>query len=155
MSFWDRGRLRHSVGIETKGGRFTPLIPKGVPLPTSVTETFTTADPDQASIKLKPFRGESQRVSLNKGLGLFEVTEIPWPVRASRRSTSPSTWMLEGSSASPPGTRSPAATCPCCDANGTADCAATAPGSECDDGAAAQAAGFHQAVGLGGALGRV
>ena len=77
MSFWDRGRLRHSVGIETKGGRFTPLIPKGVPLPTSVTETFTTADPDQASIKLKPFRGESQRVSFNKGLGLFEVTEIP------------------------------------------------------------------------------
>ena len=77
MSFWDRGRLRHSVGIETKGGRFTPLIPKGVPLPTSVTETFTTADPDQASIKLKPFQGESQRVSFNKGLGLFEVTEIP------------------------------------------------------------------------------
>jgi molecular chaperone DnaK len=77
MSIWGRGRLRHSVGIETKGGRFTRLIPKGAPLPASVTETFTTADPNQPSIQLKPFQGESPLVSLNQGLGLFEVTEIP------------------------------------------------------------------------------
>ena len=34
MGIWGRrrGRLRHSVGIETKGGRFTRLIPKGEPL---------------------------------------------------------------------------------------------------------------------------
>jgi hypothetical protein len=29
LSIWDRGRLRHSVGIETKGGRFTPADPEG------------------------------------------------------------------------------------------------------------------------------
>ena len=33
MRIWDRGRLRHSVGIETKGGRFTPLIQKGAGSP--------------------------------------------------------------------------------------------------------------------------
>ena len=77
MSIWGRGRLRHSVGIETQGGRFTQLIPKGSPLPASVTETFTTADPNQPSIQLKAFQGESRLASLNQGLGLFDVTEVP------------------------------------------------------------------------------
>ena len=73
----DRGRLQHSVGIETEGGRFTPLIPKGVPLPASVTETFTTAVPDQPSIELRAFQGENLRALLNNGLGVFAVTQIP------------------------------------------------------------------------------
>src|ERR1700722_5369179 len=77
MRIWDRGRLRHSVGIETKGGRFTPLIQKGARLPASVTETFTTSDLNQLSIQLKPFQGESSLVSFNQQLGHFEVTEIP------------------------------------------------------------------------------
>ena len=77
MGIWNRGRLRHSVGIETKGGRFTPLIRKGAPLPVSVTETFTTADPNQPSIQLKPFQGENSLASFNEGLGVFDVTEIP------------------------------------------------------------------------------
>ena len=77
MGILDRGRLRHSVGIETKGGRFTPLIPKGTPLPASVTETFSTADPDQPSIQLRPFQGENPLASSNKALGVFHVTEIP------------------------------------------------------------------------------
>jgi molecular chaperone DnaK len=52
-------------------------IPRGTPLPASVTETFTTADPDQSSIKIKPFQGEKSLAAHNKMLGLFEVTEIP------------------------------------------------------------------------------
>jgi hypothetical protein len=73
----DRGRLRHSIGIETRGGKFTPLIPKGAPLPASVTETFTTAVQNQPSIELRPFQGENSRALFNKGLGVFDVTEIP------------------------------------------------------------------------------
>jgi molecular chaperone DnaK len=69
--------LSHSLGIETKGGKFTPLIARGTPLPVSVTETFTTADPNQASIKIKPFQGEKSRAARNQSLGMFEVTEIP------------------------------------------------------------------------------
>ena len=42
---WKRGGLRYSLGIETKGGRFTRLIRKRTPLPISVTEIFTTAEP--------------------------------------------------------------------------------------------------------------
>lgn len=77
MSIWDRGRLRHSVGIETKGGIFTRLIPKGARLPASVTETFTTGDPGQPSIQLRPFQGENPLASSNQGLGVFDVTGIP------------------------------------------------------------------------------
>jgi molecular chaperone DnaK (HSP70) len=77
MGRWNRGGLPHSVGIETKHGTFTPLIPKGTPLPVSVTETFTTADPNQPSIQIKPYQGENSIAPRNKRLGLFEVTEIP------------------------------------------------------------------------------
>ena len=69
--------LPHSVGIETKGGTFTPLIRKGMPLPARVTEIFTTADPDQSSIKLRCFQGEKSRTARNRELGWFELAEIP------------------------------------------------------------------------------
>ncbi len=68
--------LPHSIGIETKGGNFTSLIRKGVPLPVSVTEVFTTAEPDQPSIKIRCFQGEKSRTARNEELGWFEVTEI-------------------------------------------------------------------------------
>lgn len=74
---WKRGGLPHSVGIETKGGTFTRLIWKGTPLPVSVTETFTTAETNMSSITIRPFQGEKSRTARNRGLGQFEVTEIP------------------------------------------------------------------------------
>jgi hypothetical protein len=74
---FQNGGLPHSLGIETKGGRFTRLIRKGTPLPVSVTEIFTTADPNQPSIQIKPFQGEKPLAAHDMGLGLFDVTEIP------------------------------------------------------------------------------
>jgi molecular chaperone DnaK (HSP70) len=71
------GILPHSVGIETKGGTFTPLIRKGVPLPVWVTEIFTTAEPDQSSIKIRCFQGEKSRTARNRELGWFELVGIP------------------------------------------------------------------------------
>jgi molecular chaperone DnaK len=71
------GTLPYPVGIETKGGRFTPVIAKGAPLPVSVTETFTTAEPNMPSIQIRPFQGEHPLAARNTGLGLFEVTQIP------------------------------------------------------------------------------
>jgi len=77
MGIWNRSRLRHSVGIETKGGRFTSLIAKGTPLPVSLTETFTTGDPDQSSIQVSPCQGENPLAVSNEQLGVFDVTGIP------------------------------------------------------------------------------
>ena len=71
------GTLPYPVGIETKGGRFTPVIAKGAPLPASATETFTTAEPDMPSIQIRAFQGEHPLAARNTGLGLFEVAQIP------------------------------------------------------------------------------
>ena len=68
------GVLRRSIGIETKGGKFTRLITKGTPLPASRTEIFTTADPYQPSIKIKLFSGDRRRAASNVCLGQYELT---------------------------------------------------------------------------------
>jgi molecular chaperone DnaK len=77
MGIWDRGRLRNSVGIETKYDHFTSLIPKGTKLPFALTESFTTGDLNQTSLKIKALQGESTQASANKRLGSFEVVDIP------------------------------------------------------------------------------
>jgi len=35
MGIRNHGGFSHTVGIESKHGKFTPLIPKGMPLPLS------------------------------------------------------------------------------------------------------------------------
>jgi molecular chaperone DnaK len=78
MIIWNRSkRVPQSLGFETKGGKFEPMIKKGWPLGVSVTATFTTAEPDQSSIMIKPFQGEKSLAARNKELGVFDVTEIP------------------------------------------------------------------------------
>jgi molecular chaperone DnaK len=77
MGIWDRGRLRNSVGIETKHDHFTSLIPKGTRLPFALTESFTTTEPSQTSITIKALQGESTQASANKRLGSFEVVDVP------------------------------------------------------------------------------
>ena len=71
-----RGRLQQSKGIETKGGKFTPLIKAGSVLPAAVSFIFSTADDHQPSVKVKVkvFRGEDRLVGGNESIGQFEVT---------------------------------------------------------------------------------
>jgi molecular chaperone DnaK len=80
-SYYADGTLLNSVGIETAGGVFTRLIPRGAPLPASVTEIFTTAEPDMATLQIRPFQGEDPQAARNIELGPFEVTQLP-PGRA-------------------------------------------------------------------------
>lgn len=66
-----------SVGIETLGGVFTPLLSEGCSLPCSSTEVFSTAADDQDAIKLFLFRGRGPRlVSDAMTLGEYEVVGI-------------------------------------------------------------------------------
>ena len=69
-----RDKLQQSIGIETKGGKFTPLIKSGSVLPTAVSFIFTTADDHQPSVKVKVFRGEDRLASGNESIGHFDVT---------------------------------------------------------------------------------
>ena len=78
MIIWSRlKRVPHSLGFETKGGVFEPMVKKGWPLGVSASVIFTTADPDQSSIEIRPFQGEEKLTARNTALGLFEITEIP------------------------------------------------------------------------------
>ena len=66
-----------TLGIETKGGRFTPLIPRNTTIPCSHTETFTTARDNQEMVRVHVAQGERSMVDDNKSLATFELTGIP------------------------------------------------------------------------------
>ena len=70
-----------SLGIETKGGVFTPLIERNTTIPTRKSETFTTAEDNQPSVEIHVLQGESEMATYNKTLGKFQLVGIPPAMR--------------------------------------------------------------------------
>jgi molecular chaperone DnaK len=66
-----------SLGIETIGGVFTPLINRNTTIPTKKSQTFSTAADGQTQVQVRVFQGERQLVRDNKLLGEFNLTGIP------------------------------------------------------------------------------
>lgn len=75
------GRLGESVGLETAGGVFTPLLPAGCEIPCEITEGFSTLEDNQDEIRISLYRGSSPRVIGNHFLGEFTIGGIPRMVR--------------------------------------------------------------------------
>ena len=69
--------LVESLGIETAGGTFTPVLPKGTRAPVMRFVTFKTSADDQKEIRLHVLRGESDRVARNHDLGWVRVAGLP------------------------------------------------------------------------------
>ena len=65
------------LGIETLGGVNTILIPKNTTIPTSKTQTFSTAADSQTSVEIRVLQGERPMSSDNKSLGRFMLDSIP------------------------------------------------------------------------------
>jgi molecular chaperone DnaK len=65
-----------SLGVETQGGVMTVLIPRNTTIPTSKTETFTTAADGQSSVEVHVLQGERPMATENKSLGRFILDGI-------------------------------------------------------------------------------
>ncbi len=66
-----------SLGIETLGGVSTKLIEKNTTIPTSKSQTFSTAADNQTSVEIHISQGERPMASDNKSLGRFILDGIP------------------------------------------------------------------------------
>jgi molecular chaperone DnaK len=65
-----------TLGVETMGGVSTPLIQRNTTIPTSKTETFTTAADGQTSVEVHVLQGERPMAAENKTLGRFILDGI-------------------------------------------------------------------------------
>lgn len=65
-----------SLGIETMGGVTTKLIERNSTIPTSKSETFSTAADNQPQVEIHVLQGEREMSSDNKSLGRFSLDGI-------------------------------------------------------------------------------
>ena len=66
-----------SLGVETGGGVFTPLIPRNTTIPTRASEIFTTSVDNQPFVPVHVLQGEREMAADNKSLAKFELAPIP------------------------------------------------------------------------------
>lgn len=66
-----------SLSIETMGGVATKLIERNTAIPTSRSQTFSTASDNQTSVEIHVAQGERAMAADNKSLGRFNLDGIP------------------------------------------------------------------------------
>eukprot|EP00866_Antonospora_locustae_P002368 jgi/Antlo1/2368/201 len=66
-----------SLGIETVGGIFSPIIRRNTTLPVKETQVFTTSEDNQTEVDINIYQGERPLVKYNKFLGSLKLKNIP------------------------------------------------------------------------------
>jgi len=65
-----------TLGVETQGGVMTPLIEANTTIPTSKTETFSTAADNQTEVTVHVLQGNRPMAADNRSLGQFNLAGI-------------------------------------------------------------------------------
>ncbi|MFF7203008.1 molecular chaperone DnaK [Streptomyces sp. NPDC008141] len=65
-----------SLGVETRGGVMTKIIERNTTIPVRRTETFSTAEDNQAAVDIVVLQGERELAAENRVLGRFQLTDI-------------------------------------------------------------------------------
>lgn len=68
-----------TLGIETIGDGFSPIIHKGSPIPTTKTGKYETTCDFQKAVSIKILRGDNPKASQNELLGVFQLAVLPMP----------------------------------------------------------------------------
>ncbi|KAM9899635.1 hypothetical protein OXX69_009401 [Metschnikowia pulcherrima] len=67
-----------TLGIETYGGIFSPLIPRNTAVPVKKEQAFSTAVDGQTGVEVRVYQGERPLVKDNKLIGEFKLGNIPF-----------------------------------------------------------------------------
>ncbi|QIY68415.1 molecular chaperone DnaK [Streptomyces sp. RLB1-33] len=65
-----------SLGVETRGGVMTKIIDRNTTIPVRRSETFSTAEDNQAAVDVVVLQGEREMASDNRVLGRFQLKDI-------------------------------------------------------------------------------
>ena len=74
-----------SLGVETGGGVFTPLIARNTTIPTAKSEVFTTSVDNQPFVPIHVLQGERKMAADNRSLARFGAHRGLRPHVGSRR----------------------------------------------------------------------
>jgi molecular chaperone DnaK len=66
-----------TLGIETEGGIFTPLVERNTTIPTERKQIFSTATDNQTAVTVSVYQGERKMARDNRLLGQFNLEGIP------------------------------------------------------------------------------
>ncbi|MDX2021435.1 MAG: molecular chaperone DnaK [Deltaproteobacteria bacterium] len=66
-----------SMGVETAGGVFTPIIARNTTIPHRCSQIFTTAVDNQSYVNVHVLQGERQMADDNRSLATFQLAGIP------------------------------------------------------------------------------
>ncbi len=66
-----------TLGVETRGDMFDPLIERNTAIPTKVSRVYTTASNFQPTVEVHVLQGERAQASQNKSLGRFHLDGLP------------------------------------------------------------------------------
>jgi len=70
-------KLPLSIGIEDRDGMVVKILERNTPIPITKTKTFTTEDPDQKSVDIYIYQGESSFKANCSYIGKFSLVNLP------------------------------------------------------------------------------